>query len=129
MSFLCWGLQELDTVLQVGSHQSEVEGQNHLPRPAGHTSFDAAQDAIGFLGCECTLPAHVQLLTHQYPQAPLCRAALSPLIAQPVLVLGIALTHVQNLALGLVEPHEVPHGPSSQACQGPSGWHPFPPAW
>jgi len=27
----------------VGSHQSRVEGQNDLPRPAGHTAFDAAQ--------------------------------------------------------------------------------------
>ncbi|KAK4814026.1 hypothetical protein QYF61_004656 [Mycteria americana] len=35
------------------------------------------------------------------------RAALNPLIAQPVFVLGIALTQVQDLALGLVEPHEV----------------------
>lgn len=29
---------------------------------------------------------------------------------QPVLVLGIALTQVQQLALGLVEPHGVPMG-------------------
>ncbi|NXC65955.1 LBN protein, partial [Anhinga anhinga] len=45
----------LDAALQVGSHQSRVEGQNHLPRPAGHASFDAAQDTLGFLGCKCTL--------------------------------------------------------------------------
>jgi len=38
---------ELDTGLQVGSHQSGVEGQNPLPRPAGHAAFDAAQDMAG----------------------------------------------------------------------------------
>ena len=37
---------ELDTVLRVGSHESGVEGQNHLPRPAGHASFDKAQDRV-----------------------------------------------------------------------------------
>ncbi|KAJ7402836.1 hypothetical protein BTVI_83013 [Pitangus sulphuratus] len=35
------------------------------------------------------------------------RAALNPLPAQPVLVLGIALTQVQYLALGFVELNEV----------------------
>ncbi|XP_075282414.1 zinc transporter ZIP13 isoform X2 [Opisthocomus hoazin] len=29
------GAPELDAVLQVGSHESGVKGQNHLPRPAG----------------------------------------------------------------------------------------------
>ena len=45
---------ELDTVLQVESHESRVEGQNHLPRPAGHTSLDATQD-----GCPSGLKAHI----------------------------------------------------------------------
>ncbi|KAK4805635.1 hypothetical protein QYF61_009861 [Mycteria americana] len=105
---------ELDTVLQVGSHQSRAEGQNQLPHPAGHASFDAAhqkKDTVGFLGCEHTLPAHVQLFIHQYPQVLLHRAALKQFIPQPVLILGVALTQVQDLALGLVEPHEVHMGP------------------
>ena len=33
---------ELDTRLQVRSHESGVEGQNHLPQPAGHAAFHAA---------------------------------------------------------------------------------------
>ncbi|XP_014803059.1 PREDICTED: complex III assembly factor LYRM7 isoform X1 [Calidris pugnax] len=41
---------ELDAVPQVGYHDSRGEGENHLPRPAGHAS-DAAQDTIGLLGC------------------------------------------------------------------------------
>jgi len=50
---------ELDAGLQVGSHQSRAEGQNPLPRPAAHAASDAAQDAVGLLGCECTLSDHV----------------------------------------------------------------------
>lgn len=29
------------------SHSSRVEGQNVIPQPAGHNSFDAAQDPSG----------------------------------------------------------------------------------
>jgi len=100
---------ELEMGLQVGSHQSRAEGQNHLSRPAGHAAFDAAQDTVGPLGCKCTLPAHVQLFIHQYPQVLLGRAALNPFIPQPVLIPGVALTQVQDPALGLLEPD----GPTS----------------
>jgi len=64
------------TILQVGFHRSRAEGQNHLPRPAGHPSFDAAQDTVGLLGCRCTLLRHVELLVNQYSQVLLLRAAL-----------------------------------------------------
>ncbi|KAK4828585.1 hypothetical protein QYF61_027675 [Mycteria americana] len=110
---------ELDTVLQVGSHQSGVEGQNPLPRPAGHASCDAAQDMVGLLGCKRTLSAHVRLLIHQYPQVLLHRAALNPFIPQPVLIPGVAPTQVQDFALGLVEPHEVHTGPLLELVQVP----------
>ncbi|KAK4829013.1 hypothetical protein QYF61_001769 [Mycteria americana] len=113
---------ELDAVLQVGSHQSGAERQNHIPRPAGHTSFDAAQDMVGLLGCECTLSAHVQLFIHQYPQVLLCRAALNPFISQPLLIPGIAPTQVQDPAFGLVrshEPHQVHTGPLLKLAQVP----------
>ena len=30
--------------------------------------LDAAQDTVGFLGCNRTLPSRVELLIHQYPQ-------------------------------------------------------------
>lgn len=32
------GAPNLDVALQVGSHKSEVEGENHLP--AGHAAFE-----------------------------------------------------------------------------------------
>lgn len=44
------GSQELDAALQVESHQSGVEGQNHLPWPAAYTALDAVQGTVGFLG-------------------------------------------------------------------------------
>ncbi|KAK4810127.1 LOW QUALITY PROTEIN: hypothetical protein QYF61_009522, partial [Mycteria americana] len=117
---------ELDAVLQVRSHQSRVEWQNPLPRPAGHASFDAAQDTVGILGCKCTLLAYVQLFVHQYPQVLFCGAALDHIIPQPVLKPRIAPT--QDPALALVEPHEVHTGPLLQLVQVPlddipSFWH------
>jgi len=62
------GAPELDVVLQVGSHESGVKGQNPLPRPAGHASLDAAQYTVGFLGCKHTFVARVELLIYQYSQ-------------------------------------------------------------
>jgi len=102
-----------------GSHESRVKGQNPLPRPAGHAALDAVQDTVGFLGSQRTSPAHVELLTHRYPQVLLLRAALKPLSAQPVLVSGIAPTHVQDLALGLVALHVVHSGPPLQPVKVP----------
>jgi len=77
--FLVLGAPELDAVIQVGSYQSRAEGQNPLLRPAGHATFDAAWDMVGFLGSEHILLAHVKLFIHQYSQVFL-RAALNPII-------------------------------------------------
>jgi len=87
--------------------KSRLEGQNHLPQPAGHASLDAAQVVVGLLSYERPLLGHVELLVNQYSQVLLGRAALNPFSAQPIFVLGIALTQGQ----GLVEPHEVCTGP------------------
>ncbi|PKU45441.1 hypothetical protein llap_4264 [Limosa lapponica baueri] len=35
--------------------------------------FDVAQETVGFLGFECTLPAHVQLFIHEYPPSALLK--------------------------------------------------------
>ncbi|KAK4816043.1 hypothetical protein QYF61_011051 [Mycteria americana] len=115
---------ELDAVLQVGSHQSRGEGQDHLPQPTGHASFDAAQDMVGFLGCKRTLLAHVQLFIHQYPQVLLHRAALNPFIPQLVLIPGVTLNQVQDLALALVEPPEVHMGLLLELVQVPLDGNP-----
>ena len=110
---------ELDAVLQVGSHQSRVEGQNLRPWPAGHVSFDVAQNTVGFLGCKHTTLACVELLANQHFQAILLSAALNPFSSQTVLVLGIAPTHVQNIELGLAELHEVHMGSRLKPVQVP----------
>ncbi|GAB0205392.1 cAMP-dependent protein kinase inhibitor alpha [Grus japonensis] len=47
------------------------------------------------------------------------RAALNPLNSQPVLILGIALTQVQDLALGLVELPDVHMVPLLKLIQVP----------
>ena len=100
----------MDAGLQVGSHQSRAEGQNPLPRPAGHAAFYAAQDTVGLLGCKHTLLGHVEFLINEHLQVFLLRVALNPFSTQPVFVLGMAPTHVQDLAHGLVELHEVHMG-------------------
>ena len=57
--FLVLRTPHLDTVLQVRLHQHRAERQDQLSSPAGCVSFDAAQDTVGFLGCEGTWLAHV----------------------------------------------------------------------
>lgn len=52
----------------MSSHQHRAERQDHLPQTAGYTSSDATQYMIGFLHCEGTLLAYVQLAINQYTQ-------------------------------------------------------------
>jgi len=40
---------ELDAGLQVRSHWSGAEGQNPLPGPAGHSTFNEVQDMFGLI--------------------------------------------------------------------------------
>jgi len=63
--------------------------------------------------------ARVQLCIHHYPQVLLGRVALKPLIPQPVLILGVTPTQMQDLTLSLVEPHEVHMGPLLKLVQVP----------
>lgn len=100
---------ELNSVLKIGSHESKGE-ESFL----SHASFDLAQDTIGSLVYKRMLLTHTELFIHQYPQVLLQRPALNPLIPQPVFVLGIVLTQMQDLALGPVELHEVHMGPTFQ---------------
>ena len=95
-SFLYWGSPDLDAILQTGPHKERTKGDNPLPLPAGHHSFDAAQNTFGCLGCKRTLLAHVQLFIHQDPQVLIHRTALSE-FSQSVLISGIASTKVQHL--------------------------------
>ncbi|GAB0178988.1 transmembrane protein 255B [Grus japonensis] len=52
-----------------------AEGEDNLPRPAGHALLNAAQDTIGLPGHEGTLLAHGELVVHQDSQVLLHSAA------------------------------------------------------
>ena len=105
------GDPELNTVLQVGSHKCGVEGTITSLDLLGTHRFDAAQDVVGFLGCKRTVSAHVELLISEHSHV-LLRATPNSFSTQPLLLLGITPSHVQHLALGIVELHEVPTSPS-----------------
>ncbi|KAK4831242.1 hypothetical protein QYF61_016474 [Mycteria americana] len=110
---------KLNTVVEVRPHQCQVQEHDHFPSPAGHAIFYTSQDAIGFLGHLGTLLAHIQLAVNQHPQVLLCQAAFQPLFPKPVALHGVAVAQVQDLALGLVEPHTIDLGPSIQPVQVP----------
>ncbi|KAK4816656.1 hypothetical protein QYF61_019892 [Mycteria americana] len=104
----------LNTAFEVRPHQCRVQGHDHFPTPAGHTISDTSQDAIGLRGHLGTLLAHLQLAVNQHPQVLLCWAAFQPLFPKPVVLHGVVVTQVQDLALGLVEPHTIDLGSSIQ---------------
>ncbi|KAK4810950.1 hypothetical protein QYF61_013358 [Mycteria americana] len=110
---------KLNTVFEVRPHQCRVQGHNHFPSPAGHTIFDTSQDAIGFLGHLGTLLAHIQAAVNQHPQVLLCQAAFQTLFPRPVALHGVAVSQVQDRALGLVKPHTIDLGPLIQPVQVP----------
>ncbi|KAK4817542.1 hypothetical protein QYF61_019460 [Mycteria americana] len=113
------GGPKLNTAFEVRPHQCRVQGHDHFPSPAGHTIFDTSQDAIGFLGRLGTLLAHIQAAVNQHGQVLFHQAAFQPLFPKPVALHGVAVAQVQDLALGLVEPHTIGPSPSIQPVQVP----------
>ncbi|KAK4820924.1 hypothetical protein QYF61_008645 [Mycteria americana] len=77
------------------------------------------EDVIGFLGHLGTLLAHVQAAVNKHPQVLLCQAAFQPLFPKPVVLHGVVVTQVQDLALGLVKPHTIDLSPLMQPVQTP----------
>lgn len=55
--------------------------------------------------------SQVQLTIHQYSQVHFGWAVLCPFIRHLVLIVEVATTQLQDLALGFVLPHEVHLGP------------------
>ncbi|KAK4810966.1 hypothetical protein QYF61_014438 [Mycteria americana] len=111
------GGPKVNTVFEVRPHQCQVQGHDHFPSPAGHAISDTSQDAIGLLGHLGTLLAHIQLAVNQHPQVLFCQAAFQPLFPKPVALHGVVVAQVQDLALGLVEPHTIDLGPLIQPVQ------------
>ncbi|KAK4832002.1 hypothetical protein QYF61_020440 [Mycteria americana] len=110
---------KLNTVFKVRPHQCQVQGDNRFPSPAGHAISDTSQDAIGLLGHLGTLLAHIQEAVNQHPQVLFHRPAFQPLFPKPVALHGAVAAQVQDLALGLVEPHTIGPSPSIQPVQIP----------
>ncbi|KAK4832661.1 hypothetical protein QYF61_024780 [Mycteria americana] len=110
---------KLNTVFEVRPHQCRVQGHDHFPSPAGHVISDTSQHAIGFLGHLGPLLAHIQPTVNQHPQVLFHLAAFQPLFPKPVALHGVAVTQVQDLALGLAEPHTIDLSPSIQPVQVP----------
>ncbi|KAK4821136.1 LOW QUALITY PROTEIN: hypothetical protein QYF61_013522 [Mycteria americana] len=110
---------KLNTVFEVQPHQCRVQGHDHFPSPAGHTTSDTSQDAVRFLGHLGTLLAYVQVAVNQHPQVLFHRAAFQTLFPKPVALHGVFVTPVQDLTLGLVKPHTIDLGPSIQPVQVP----------
>ncbi|KAK4821380.1 hypothetical protein QYF61_018918 [Mycteria americana] len=114
-------LQHLNVSLGVRGPtlNTAFEGDNHFPTPAGHAIFDTSQDAIGFFGHLGTLPAHIQPAVNQHSQVLFHQTAFQPLFPKPVALHGVAVAQVQDLALGLVEPHTIGPSPLIQPVQIP----------
>jgi len=70
-----------------------------------------------FWAVKAHLCACDQLTICQYPRVLFGRDVLYPFIPQPVLIAGIAMTQVQGLALGFIEPHEVHLHPLLNLCR------------
>lgn len=62
---------------------------------------------------------HVQFLVHQDPLALLCRAALLPVAALPVLVHGVISPQIEDLKFPIPELHEVAVGSLLQVVEVP----------
>jgi len=90
---------KLNTALQVQPHQCRVQGHDHLLTPAGHTTPDTTQDAVGLLGHLGTLLAHVQPAVDQHPKVLFCQAAFQPLLPKPVALRGVVMTQMQMIHL------------------------------
>lgn len=126
MSPLVLSTSHQDALFQVNYHQPAVEGQDYLPWPGYHTFFEAAWDIGGFFGCKGTLLKHVQLTIHQYP---FCQDCTLSIHFPASIDCGVAVTLLQDLPLGSVEPHEFHLDlilDQDCLCQDHSAWHPIP---
>ena len=87
--------------------------------PAGNALPNAAQDTVSRFCGKGTLMACVQPGAHQHPRVLFYKAAFQLGSPQHILVHGVVPPQVQDFALLLVEPHEVPVSPFLQPVQVP----------
>ncbi|KAF4794145.1 hypothetical protein TURU_104861 [Turdus rufiventris] len=72
--------------------------------------------AIDLLGHQGTLLAHVQS-ADRYSQVPFCLGTVQPHHPQPVILQGVIVAKMQDLALGVIKPHPTGLCPSIQLVQ------------
>lgn len=90
------GAPELDTVLQVWSHESRGA---ESPPSTGHSSLDATQDTVGKVHLQPRMPTHAESFINRHTQILLLRPALMPFSGQPLSVLESGPTQMHDLAL------------------------------
>jgi len=110
---------KLNAVLEVQAQQGWVQSGDHCLAPAGNTISDTSQDAIGLLGHQGTLLAHVQLSVNEHPQVCFFYTVFQSLYPKPVTLPGVVVAKVQDLALGLAELHPTGLSPAIQPAQIP----------
>jgi len=106
MSLLHWGLHIWMHYSRWGLTSAEQRGRITSLELLATLLPTQTQDTVGFLGCEGTLLAHVQLPCTSISKSFSARLCSVSFIPQLVLIAGNATTQVQDLTLGFVEPHE-----------------------
>lgn len=108
-SFLLLCSPELDTVLQMLSHQFCVERENQLPLTSCQC-FSWNSQGYFATRVQCSLTVG-SLSSRTPPHILLCTDAVQLLNPQCVTCLGLFLPQVQGFASPIVEPHEIPLWP------------------
>jgi len=103
-----------------------AKGQNHLPRPAGHASIDAAQDTVGFLAASAHCQLTLSFSSTSTPKSLSSGLLSSHSLPNLYLCLGLPLPMCRTLHLALLNFMMVlnftdgPGLPSSRQWQGGS---------
>ncbi|RMC05203.1 hypothetical protein DUI87_18387 [Hirundo rustica rustica] len=112
--FLAVRAPKLTTGFEVRPHQCQAQGTI----PAGHTIAGTGQDDMGLLGhwahvglCSAAVNWHPEVLFHLADFQPCCPKTIA--------LQGVAVTRVQDSALGLVEPLTTGLSPRIQPVQTP----------
>lgn len=86
MVFLCCGAPNWAQIKPyTRSHKHSIEGNNHLPHPAGYTLANTTQNVIGFLCFRGKLLTDFQLVIKRGSQVFFCKTTFYPACPQPVL--------------------------------------------
>ena len=123
VSFLCWGLQSWTQHTRQALTWTEYRGR--IPSLNLLATLLLMQPRIRLAFWAASTCCWVMLSFSSTSKVLLSKAALYPFVPQPVLIVGVSMTHVQDPAVGLVELHEVHMGLLLKLFPGPLGGIPF----